>query len=72
MGKSGRKNPQKAAEVKKLSTAKHYELKLHIQRLLMIDIDRKANNQELWEEFVELKKVRSGNSRNYFKRSLNL
>lgn len=67
MGKSGRKNPQKAAEVKKLSTAKHYELKLHIQRLLMIDIDRKANNQELWEEFVELKKVRSGNSRNYFK-----
>lgn len=54
----GRKNnPQKVAEVKKLSTAKHYELKLHIQRLLMIDIDRKANNQELWEEYLELKKV---------------
>lgn len=58
MGKSGRKNnPQKVVEAKKLSTAKQYELKLLMQRLLMIDIDRKATNQELWDEYVELKKV---------------
>lgn len=49
----GRKNnAQKAPEGKKLSTARQYELKLHIQRLLMIDIDRKASNSELWDEYV--------------------
>lgn len=32
-------------------------MKILIQRLLMIDIDRKANNQELWEEFLELRQV---------------
>lgn len=54
MGKSGRKN---TLEVKKLSLAKQYEVKLYIQKLLTIDIDRKANNSELWEEFVELRKI---------------
>lgn len=54
MGKGRKTHSQ---EVKRLSTAKQYELRIHIQRLLMIDIDKKANNNELWEEFVELKKV---------------
>lgn len=54
MGK-GRKTSNQ--EVKKLSAAKQYELKMYIQRLLKIDIDRKANNQELWEEYLELKKI---------------
>lgn len=54
----GRKNnSQKPAEAKKLTQAKRLELNLLVQRLSGIDMDRKLNNQELWAEYLELKKI---------------
>lgn len=54
MGKSGR---GKGTAVKKLSVQKQHELKVLINKLLSIDIDRKASNQELFQDFVDLRKV---------------
>lgn len=54
MGKSGR---GKGTAVKKLSVQKQHELKVLINKLLSIDIDRKASQQELWQDFLDLRKI---------------
>lgn len=57
MGKSGRKGGAQKQEPKKLSAQKAHELKVLLQLVLQIDIEKKNNVQQLWSEFVELRDI---------------